>query len=470
MLKLINYILLSFVILSVKSYSQEVKITPLPFNSSYSEELFPCYIDSSLIFASNRRVSVFKTYTDEKNNYLYHLFVAKLNPDSSWTKPELLNNGLNSPFNNGQLWFADNGNTVYLTRNNYNTYKQSKKSRTGNGLGIFVSTKNASGRWSRPKALPFNSRRNYNVGQPTLSPDGRYLFFVSDMNNGFGKTDIFYSENVNGTWSEPVNLGKTINTPGTEVTPYYDPSGKLYFASDGLGGLGGLDIFYTIKTKDGWTEPVNVGEPFNSAGDDFSYYIASPEDFIFFASDRQGKTGIFRADPQYPEFEDIIPQKELKYCGTIYEKKMMDKDTARFEFTWDMGDGTILKGKKVHHCFPSPGKYHVVLTVSDKEGLIPDVYKTSYDLNIKRKKQIYISSPDTVKVNTAVSFDTKLSFFDDFEPGEFYWNFGDGFKTKGRKVTYIFRKPGVYTISCGTISKSDPNKKMCNSRKIVVTE
>ncbi len=470
MLRLISTILLSFVIFTGDLFAQDVKITPLPFNSPVSEELFPCFIDSSLIFASDRRVSVFKNYEDEQNNYLYHLFIVKLNPDSSWTKPQFFNSPLNGVFNNGQMWFADNGNTVYLTRNNYNTYKQSKKSRNGNGISIFVAKKNSSGRWSRPKALPFTSRRNYNTGQPTLSPDGKYLFFVSDMNNGFGKTDIYYSENVNGTWSAPVNLGNKINTPGTEVTPYYHPSGKLYFASDGHGGMGGLDIYYTFQTKDGWTDPVNVGEPYNSAGDDFSYYIAAPEDFGFFASNRSGKTDLYRADPQYPTFDKIVPQKELKYCGTLFEKKMMNKDTARFEFTWDMGDGSIEKGKKIRHCFPGPGKYHVVLTVADKEGLIKESYKTSYDLDIKRKKQIYISSPDTVRTNTAITFDTRLSFFGDFQPGTFYWNFGEGFKTKGEKVTYTFRKPGVYTISCGTVSQTDPNEKMCNSKKIVVTE
>ncbi len=470
MLKLISTILLSFLIITGDLPAQDVKITPLPFNSRGSEELFPCFIDSSLIFVSNRRTTVFKNYEDEQNNNLYHLFIVKLRPDSSWTKPKIFNSVLNGVFNNGQMWFADNGNTVYLTRNNYNTYKQSKKNRTGNGISIFVAKKNAAGKWGQPKPLPFTSQSNYNTGQPTLSPDGKYLFFVSDMNNGYGKTDIFYSENVNGTWSDPVNMGNKINTPGTEVTPYCHPSGKLYFSSDGLGGSGGLDIFYTIKTKDGWITPVNIGEPYNSAGDDFSYYIAAPDDFGFFASNRSGETDLYRADPQYPHFDSIVPQKELKYCGTLFERKMMAKDTARFDFTWDMGDGTIEKGKKIQHCFPKPGKYHVVLTVTDKKGLIAEAYKTSYDLNIKPKKQIYISSPDTVRINTAITFDTKLSFFGDFQPGTFYWNFGDGFKTKGEKVTYTFRKPGVYTISCGTVSVTDPDEKMCNSRKIVVTE
>jgi hypothetical protein len=290
------------------------------------------------------------------------------------------------------------------------------------------------------------------------------------MNNGYGKTDIFVSENVNGTWSTPKNLGKKINTPGAEITPYFHPSGRLYFASDGLGGSGGFDIFYTIRTSEGWTDPVNIGEPYNSTGNDYAYFIASPADWGFFSSDRDGSDDIFRTDPKFPTFDKITPQKEIEYCGTLFEKKMMDKDTARFSFTWDMGDGTIKHGKKVHHCYPGPGKYHVILRVSDKKGAIKDDYITTYDLNIKQKVQVYISSPDTVKTNTPITFDSNRSYFGDFEPGDFYWNFGDGFKTKGRKVTYIFRKPGTYTISCGVISKTDPQKRLCNSKTIVVTE
>ncbi len=470
MFRLISTILLSVVILTGSLFAQDEKITPLPFNNKYSDELFPCYIDSTLIFASNRRSSVIKNYSDEDDNLLFHLYITKLKPDSTWSSPKEFDKTLNNIFNNGQIWFADGGNTVYLTRNHYDTYSESKKSRKVNGLGIFISTKNSAGNWLRPKSLPINSGQNYNTGQPTLSPDGRFLFFVSDMNNGYGETDIFYSENVNGTWSSPINMGNVINTPGTEITPYYHPSGKLYFASNGLGGFGGLDIFYSIQTKDGWTDPVNIGAPNNSIYDDYAYFVAAPDDWSLFTSNRSGSDEIYRSDPRYPTFINIEPQKEVEYCGTLFEKKMMSKDTARFKFKWDMGDGAIKYGKKIRHCFPGPGKYHVVLHVIDKKGLVKEAHTTTYDLDIKRKKQIYISSPDTTRINTATYFNTDQSFFGDFEPGAFYWNFGDGFKTKGSKVTYTFRKPGVYTISCGTLSKTQPDETMCNSKKIIVTE
>jgi len=470
MLRLISTILLSVVVLAGNLFAQDIKLTSLSVNNKYSQELFPCYFDSSLIFASNRRSSVIKNYSDENDNLLFHLYITKLNPDSTWSNPKELDNSLNNIFNNGQVWFADNGNTAYVTRNHYDTYSKSKKSRSGNGLGIYVSTKNSAGNWSRPKSLPINSKRNYNTGQPTLSPDGKTMFFVSDMNNGYGKTDIFYSEYVNGTWSAPQNMGSKINTPETEITPYYHPSGRLYFASSGLGGSGGLDIFYTMRTDDGWIDPVNVGAPYNSPFNDYAYFVAAPADWGFFTSDRSGVDNIYRVDPQYPSFDNITPQKEIKYCGTLFEKKMNDKDTVRFDFSWDMGDGVILKGKKVYHCYKKPGKYHVVLTVSDKTMQITENYVSAHDIDIKRKKQIYISSPDTVKINTAIHFNTSRSYFGDFEPDTFYWNFGDGFKTKGDFVTYTFRKPGIYTISCGALSKKQPDETMCNSKTIIVTE
>ncbi len=470
MLRLLSTILLSVVILSGDLLAQEVKITHLSFNNKYSEELFPCYIDSSLIFASNRRSSIVKNYSDESDNLLFHLYITKLHPDSTWSNPQELDNTLNIPFNNGQIWFTKGGDTAYVTRNQYDTYGKSKKSRSGNGLGVFVSTKNRLGNWSIPKTLPINSQGNYNTGQPTLSPDGKLMFFVSDMNNGYGKTDIFYSENINGTWSAPQNMGSIINTPGTEITPYFHPSGKLYFASDGLGGSGGLDIFFTLQTEDGWTDPVNIGEPYNSPDNDYAYFIASHEAWGFFTSDRSGVDDIYRADPRYPLFDNISPQKEIKFCGSLFDRKMSDKNTARFVFKWDMDDGNVLMGKKVNHCYKEPGKYHVELRVSDKQGFIKEDYVSFFDLNIKRKIQIYISSPDTVRINSAIDFNTARSFFGDFVPDTFYWNFGDGFKTKGSNVTYTFRKPGVYTVSCGAFSKTQPDETMCNSKKIVVTE
>jgi hypothetical protein len=428
--------------------AQDVTITPLPFNHKLSEELAPYYTDSTLIFTSNRKTSVVKNYFDLDKKQLYRLYEVKLLPDGSWSKPQLLNEQINNILNNGPVCFSVDKNSIFLTRNHYDSYKRSRNSSNGNGIGIYLSEKNSRGEWSRPKSLPFNSRRDYNTGHPTLSSDGNTLFFVSDMDNGYGKSDLFYSKRTDGEWGQPVNLGQPINTPESEVYPYYHPSGRLYFASNGHMGEGGLDIFYTMETSEGWMEPVNIGPPYNSPADDYAFTMEPSQDWSFFTSTRDGNENIYKAEADYPTFSNIIPQKELKYCGSLFEKKMRGKDTTRFTFHWDMGDGSTREGFKIYHCFPGPGQYKVTLRVSDRQGEIKEDYVSTYDMDIKRRQQIYISCPDTVKANSPIHFHTDLSYFGDFEPDVFYWNFGDGFKTKGRKVSYTFRKIGVYTVSC----------------------
>ena len=116
------------------------------------------------------------------------------------------------------------------------------------------------GRWGDMKAMPFNSS-THSAGHPAISADGRSLYFASDMEGGHGGIDIYRSVNQDGFWSEPVNLGPTVNSPGDELFPSFGPSGELYFVSDGHGGLGGLDIFWTRERAGEWSTPVNPGWP-----------------------------------------------------------------------------------------------------------------------------------------------------------------------------------------------------------------
>ena len=113
-----------------------------------------------------------------------------------------------------------------------------------NLLGVFIIDV-INGKWGRPTSFEFNSRRSYSCGHPTVSPDGKTLFYVSNQEDGFGETDIYMSVYDGTNWSEPKNLGKTINTSGKEIFPFYHPSGKLYFSSNGINGKGDFDIYYT---------------------------------------------------------------------------------------------------------------------------------------------------------------------------------------------------------------------------------
>ena len=120
--------------------------------------------------------------------------------------------------------------------------------------------------------MPFNNER-YSVGHPSLTQDGKTLYFSSDMPGGYGGSDIYKSTYDGTSWSAPINLGSMINTAGNEVFPYIAKNGNLYFSSEGHQTLGGLDVFTSQNIGNSWGPPVNLAYPLNSSQDDFALIL-----------------------------------------------------------------------------------------------------------------------------------------------------------------------------------------------------
>ena len=194
---------------------------------------------------------------------------------------------LNTKYHEGPATFTKDGSRVIFTRNNYNEGQYRKSSDGVNKLKLYTATQ-TSGIWSKAEELPFNSDE-YSTGHPALSKDDQLLYFSSDRPGGFGGTDIYISKLTNGKWSEPVNLGKEVNTKGNELFPFVDEKGNIYFSSDGRPGLGDLDIFYTQLTPDGQQGLVtrNLGEPLNSSKDDFGIVTDGARLNGYFSSNRK---------------------------------------------------------------------------------------------------------------------------------------------------------------------------------------
>jgi outer membrane protein OmpA-like peptidoglycan-associated protein len=147
--------------------------------------------------------------------------------------------------------------------------------------------------WTDIKAFAYNNADEYSVGHPALSPDGKTLYFVSNMPGGVGGADVYYCEKIDeNTWSAPKNCGNMINSDGDEVFPYMDASGTLYFSSNGLPGMGGLDLFSAKGSKDSWTSPENLKYPLNSPKDDFSIYYTEAGKAGYLTSNRDGGKGM----------------------------------------------------------------------------------------------------------------------------------------------------------------------------------
>ncbi|GAB3919126.1 OmpA family protein [Larkinella terrae] len=192
---------------------------------------------------------------------------------------------LNTKYHEGPVAFTKDGAKVFFTRNNYNNGKYRQSSDGINKLKLYVA-EGQKGVWGDAKELPFNSDE-YSTGHPALSPNDKLLFFASDRPGGFGGTDLYVSGFADGKWSEPVNLGKDINTRGNELFPFVDDRGNLYFSSDGHPGLGDLDIFYAQLMDGTRVKSVqNIGEPLNSSKDDFGIVTDGARMLGFISSNR----------------------------------------------------------------------------------------------------------------------------------------------------------------------------------------
>lgn len=186
------------------------------------------------------------------------------------------------------------GDEIFITRPSETGVRDKSKNLVENRLIIVSSKKEASGQWSALKEdLPFNRPEEFSAGHPAISPDGRFLVFMSDKPGGFGGTDLYLTIRNGETWGEPVNLGPQINTVGYEMFPYFRDDGTFYFSSNMHPGMGGLDIF-SVKydsASSAWGKVTNMRPPVNSSYDDFGITFVKGSDKGFFSSKRPEGTG-----------------------------------------------------------------------------------------------------------------------------------------------------------------------------------
>ncbi|MEZ0611791.1 OmpA family protein [Fibrella sp. WM1] len=203
------------------------------------------------------------------------------------SETERFGRSLNTKYHEGPATFSRDGSQVIFTRNNFNNGQVGRSADGVNKLKLYTA-RQTNGVWGTIEEMPFNSD-DYSTGHPTLSRDGLRLYFASDMPGGYGGTDLYISRWEGTRWSVPMNLGPEVNTKGNELFPFIDEKNNLYFASNGLPGLGELDLFYAKMTPDGKPTNVvkNLGEPFNSTSDDFGIVTDGNRKSGYFSSNRK---------------------------------------------------------------------------------------------------------------------------------------------------------------------------------------
>ncbi len=304
-------------------------IKNLGFNSAYSDFSPVLLPDNTMVFASAKDSLFFNTRKYKWNNQPYlDLYMGNWDEASdALNNVTKLSKKINTKYHEAAASFSPDNQTIYFTRNNYG--KRLKRGKNGvNHLKIYTSRK-IDEEWSKAVELPFNSE-DYSCGHPAVSPDGKKLYFVSDMPGGFGKTDIYVVDILDdGSFSQPKNLGRALNTSEKEMFPFVTEN-SIYFSSDRPFGFGGLDVYNATYSENVFNVATNMGMPLNSNRDDFSLTINETSNSGYFASNRKGGKGD----------DDIYSFKQLQI-----EPK--ENTTAITGTVTDLISGTVLPDARI---------------------------------------------------------------------------------------------------------------------------
>ena len=303
----------------IKANSGRFSIEDAGINSNYSD-YGSSISGNKLVFASARDTGgTAKKVFRWTNQSFTNLYSSEINTDGSLGAPKRLAKAINSKFHESTPVFTKDGTTMYFTRNNYVNGKRGRDTDHVTLLKLYKATLQDNN-WSNVIELPFNSD-NYSVAHPALSTDEQTLYFASDMPGTLGQSDLFKVKiNTNGTFSDPINLGPSINTEGRETFPFISQDNDLYFATDGRPGLGGLDIYVTPLAENGdFTSIQNVGAPINSSTDDFGFLINSSTRTGFFTSNRAGGKG-------YDDIYKFTESRKL-VCKQLLNGQITDADS-----------------------------------------------------------------------------------------------------------------------------------------------
>lgn len=304
------------------------KVTPLStLNSGAADFSLTRYGKNQWVFVSSRPAATGEEPDQWTGNAFYDLFVANRIDETTFEDIIPFDDQINGPYNDGPAAFNSSYTEMVFTQCG------SDDMMVNDYCQLYYSRKAPEGGWSEPEAL-YLFEDSVNIGQPTWAPDDNTIVFAAVEPQGYGGSDLYYSVRTFEGWSPAINLGKPVNTSGDETFPWLDKNGQLFFSSNGHPGIGGLDLFTSPKTdRNRWGSPENLGYPINSSGDDFGVTILplSEQEAIqyeikgYLSSSRPGGKGL---DDMY-HFVRSKPPAQYFLAVTIEEKELAEPNNPQ---------------------------------------------------------------------------------------------------------------------------------------------
>ncbi|NOQ26289.1 MAG: OmpA family protein [Bacteroidales bacterium] len=301
-------------------------------------------------------------------------FYISVKENDFWTKAINVGKPLNTKGNEGAQTILVDGRVMYFTACNR---------KDGKGRCDIYQSHKVNGEWNTAVNLgaPVNSE-NWEA-QPSISPDGKTLYFVSNRKGGYGQKDIWMSIIMkDGRWSKPINLGENVNSVGQEQSPFIHPDNRtLYFATDGKIGMGGFDLYKVSKNDDGtWSKPINLGYPINTASDEIGLIVNAQGNKAFFSSDRLNNKG--RDIFEFELYKEARPTPVSYIKGKVYDSENKNKLKANFELISLETNEIIMQAESD----PNTGEFLVCIP-SDID----------YALNVSKDKYLFYSDNFSLK-------------------------------------------------------------------------
>lgn len=364
---------------------KEIRIGNAWFNTS-SSEIGPAIVENQLIFNSGNLVgSLNEKKGKSAGSVFYDLYTVNFDNLGTFSADLTRMSSVITRHHEGPLSYCAKSRQLFITQSmpgnpdieNVVFKKENVR------LGISIYNRTPAG-WELADNFPFNNQ-HFSIAHPAVSITGDTLVFASDKHGGIGGVDLYYSVKKMGYWSEPENLGEKINTPGNDMFPFLDGDGALVFASDGRNGFGGLDLFFVQDFSSPDPDVMSLGEDFNSAADDFGLVIEPKHRFGFFVSNRDGGSGD----------DDIYYFKAENYSFKLAPVSALSKRSlpgAKLQ-VFDNRDNLVAEGFADEQGLFSAKlrldeKYHVIASMSGYKDMLYELNLTGEDKFVDKKEII----------------------------------------------------------------------------------
>jgi outer membrane protein OmpA-like peptidoglycan-associated protein len=341
---------------AIENIQKPMDIRPTAMSAvlnSFPLQYFPVLTadEQNIIYTSRDGVS----FADDEN-----IVVSEKDANGNWQKPVSISPNINSRFNEGTCTISADGRTLIFTN-------CEGRARVG-GCDLYISYKRGDD-WSEPKNLGRNVNSMSWDSQPSLSADGRKLFFISDRAGGQGKQDMWMSTKDNeGVWQQAMNLGSVVNSAEDEVSPYIHVNGTtLFFASTGFPGFGSFDLYMSELEDSVWTEPQNLGYPLNTHEDQVSLFVSTSGKTGYYSYERVNEANVKQSllySFSFPE-AGILKNKSIYLTGNVYDIETNEPLEANIEL-YALGEE---HPSSIFTSDPVTGKYFSILNENSKIAL-----------------------------------------------------------------------------------------------------